>query len=397
MTVAENLDVDSLLDPVSDDQPVGEDIREDISPNSIYYQIKDARTAARATERRIIMEDDRDAMGNVVPEWEQVLELAPLILKEKSKDLEIVAWYIEALIRVDGFAGLHQGFRLAKELVERYWDNLYPLPDEDGIETRVAPITGLNGEDGEGTLIGPIHQVLLTQGYTDQPYAAWHYQQALELEKITDPEKKQARIDSGAASLSQMKRSALETSMSFYESLISDVDQCVEVYEQMTNAFTDAAGVEGPPSSNIKNALLEVKTIVAFLTKDMFVEEQTSQEGVASANEAAEGSSAKTGVSFSGDITSREDAVKALHKVSEFFRRTEPHSPVAYSLEQAIRWTRMSLPDLLSQLIPDNNAREEYFRLTGMRPSSEDSGSSSSASDYESSVPSSSSSTGDFY
>ncbi|MDH5217734.1 MAG: type VI secretion system protein TssA [Gammaproteobacteria bacterium] len=393
MTVAEYVDVDTLLDPISDDQPVGEDIREDISPNSIYYQIKDARTAARATERRIIMEDDRDAMGNVVSEWYQVLELAPLILKEKSKDLEIVAWYIEALIRVDGFASLHQGFRLAKELVERYWDNLYPLPDEDGIETRVAPITGLNGEEGEGTLIGPIHQVLLTQGYTDQAYAGWHYQQAKELEKITDPEKKQARIDSGSVSLSQIKRSALETPMSFYEALISDIDQCIETYDQMTNAFTEAAGKDAPPSSNIKNALQEIKTIISFLTKDMFSSEGSAEETEVAAVGSEQGAQAKASMSLSGDINSREDAVKALHKVSEFFRRTEPHSPVAYSLEQAIRWTRMSLPDLLTQLIPDNGAREEYFRLTGMRASSEESESSFS----ESSSPSSSSSSGDFF
>jgi len=393
MTVAEYIDVDTLLDPISDDQPVGEDIREDISPNSIYYQIKDARTAARATERRIIMEDDRDAMGNVVSEWHQVLELAPLILKEKSKDLEIVAWYIEALIRVDGFASLHQGFRLAKELVERYWDNLYPLPDEDGIETRVAPITGLNGEEGEGTLIGPIHQVLLTQGYTDQAYAGWHYLQAKELEKITDPEKKQARIDSGSVSLSQIKRSALETPMSFYEALIGDIDQCIETYDQMTSAFTEAAGKDAPPSSNIKNALQEIKTIVSFLTKDMFTSESSAEEPEESLTGSEQGVQAKASMSLSGDITSREDAVKALHKVSEFFRRTEPHSPVAYSLEQAIRWTRMSLPDLLTQLIPDNGAREEYFRLTGMRASSEESESSFS----ESSTPSSSSSTGDFF
>ena len=392
MTVAEYIDVDTLLDPISDDQAVGEDIREDISPNSIYYQIKDARTAARATERRIIMEDDRDAMGSVVSEWHQVLELAPLILKDKSKDLEIVAWYIEALIRVDGFAGLHQGFRLAKELVERYWDNLYPLPDEDGIETRVAPITGLNGEDGEGTLIGPIHQVLLTQGYTDQAYAGWHYQQAKELEKITDPEKKQARIDSGAVSLSQMKRSALETSMSFYEALISDIDQCVETYDQMTAAFTEAAGMDAPPSSNIKNALQEIKTIISFLTKDMFGSESSSAETEEAQVGSEQGVQAKTGMSLSGDINSREDAVKALHKVSEFFRRTEPHSPVAYSLEQAIRWTRMSLPDLLTQLIPDNGAREEYFRLTGMRPASEE-----TESTFTESSPSSSSSSGDFF
>jgi type VI secretion system protein ImpA len=112
--------------------------------------------------------------------------------------------------------------------------------------------------------------------------------------------------------------------------------------------------------------------------------------------DATDGAQAGTSMSISGNITSREDAVKALHKVSEFFKRTEPHSPVAYSLEQAIRWTRMSLPDLLTQLIPDNKAREEYFRLTGMPLSSGENNSTSSIDSYEPTT-SSSSTSDDFY
>jgi hypothetical protein len=42
-------------------------------------------------------------------------------------------------VRIDGFGGLEMGFRLARELVESYWDNLYPQPDEDGLSTRTLP------------------------------------------------------------------------------------------------------------------------------------------------------------------------------------------------------------------------------------------------------------------
>ena len=33
--------------------------------------------------------------------------------------------------------------------MEQFWDGIYPLPDEDGLATRVAPLTGLNGEDAD--------------------------------------------------------------------------------------------------------------------------------------------------------------------------------------------------------------------------------------------------------
>ena len=42
-----------------------------------------------------------------------------------------------------------------------------------------------------------------------------------------------------------------------------------------------------------------------------------------------------------------------LQEIAEYFRRTEPHSPLAYALEQAVRWGRTPLPKLLEELIPD--------------------------------------------
>lgn len=366
----EVLQLESLLAPIGEDTPSGADIREDTTPSSIYYQIKDARTSARANERRILMEDDRDAMGRMVPEWSKVLELAPRILRDHTKDLEIAAWYVEALVRAHGFLGLTEGFKLLRELVEQYWDNLYPLPDEDGIETRVAPITGLNGDDAEGTLIGPIFQVKLTQGYTDQPYAAWHYQQAAEVDRILDEDKREARLKSGAVSMAQIERSALETPFSFYEELLADLQNSQEEYTKLCAALDARAGEYAPPSSNIRNALAKVREIVGFITKDMFSEEHVEAEPATAeaANTDAGAADKKARNSTIPDvIATRDDAVRALHKVAEYFKKAEPHSPVSYSLEQAIKWSRMSLPELLMQLIPDERAREEYSRLTGIQ------------------------------
>ena len=59
---------------------------------------------------------------------------------------------------------------------------------------------------------------------------------------------------------------------------------------------------------------------------------------------------------------------RTLERVADFFRQTEPHSPLAYALNQAVRWGRMPLPDLLTELIPDEAARTSFFRITGIQP-----------------------------
>src|SRR5581483_9147750 len=158
MASQEVLDFSQLLLPITGDGPAGEDLRADASPNSLYYLVKDARSAARAAERQIVMEDEPSAR----PDWRPVFYHAVKALAERSKDLEITAYLIEALVRLYGFAGLRDGFRLARGLIEQFWDGLYPLPDEEGLATRVAPLTSLNGDDAEGTLIAPIALVPLT-------------------------------------------------------------------------------------------------------------------------------------------------------------------------------------------------------------------------------------------
>src|SRR5690554_951063 len=133
------IDIDALSQPIAGDTPAGSDIREEVSPSSLYYQLRDARPAARPAERAPALDDDG---GALLPEWRLVLDLAPKVLRDTAKDLEVAAWYIEALVRAHGFVGLRDGFALAQQLVKQFWDGLYPLPDEDGIETRVAPFAG---------------------------------------------------------------------------------------------------------------------------------------------------------------------------------------------------------------------------------------------------------------
>jgi hypothetical protein len=39
---------------------------------------------------------------------------------------------------------------------------------------------------------------------------------------------------------------------------------------------------------------------------------------------------------------------------------------VSYALEQVVKWGRMSLPELLSELIADRSVRDETFRRAGI-------------------------------
>src|SRR5262249_61208713 len=119
MPSEEVLDFERLLAPVSGDAPAGADLRSDSSPTSLYYAIKDARNAARAAERQVLMGGEDNS--SPPPDWRPVLEQGAKAIAGQSKDLEVVAYLIEAIVRKHGFAGLRDGFRLTRELVEQFW------------------------------------------------------------------------------------------------------------------------------------------------------------------------------------------------------------------------------------------------------------------------------------
>jgi len=51
----------------------------------------------------------------------------------------------------------------------------------------------------------------------------------------------------------------------------------------------------------------------------------------------------------------RDSAFQQLRNIAEYFAESEPHSPVSYLLEKAIRWGYMSLPDLMGELVSGND------------------------------------------
>ncbi|MFS2010504.1 type VI secretion system protein TssA [Azospirillum sp. CT11-132] len=371
-------DIEELLQPIEGESESGIDLRENASAD--YYTVKDARSAARAAERSMDVEDDA---GGLLPEWRTILEVSPRILRTQAKDLEVTAWYIEALLRAEGYTGLRDGFALARGLVERFWDGLYPAPDEDGIATRVGPLTGLNGESADGTLIQPIRKVPLTMG--DIPYSLWQYEQAVELAKITDEARRQARIDNGAVTWEQFEQSVRETPASEFKTLVEDIQGAIDEFEALGKILYDKAGYDSPPAGNIRNVLAAALDAVNYAARDRLAtlsgdEPEATADSPSGSTElvaAGGGAVAATAkVQASGAVATREEAFKVLLQVADFFRKTEPHSPISYTLEEVVRRGRMSLQELLLELITDEETRRQFFIASGAKapPPAEQSG-----------------------
>lgn len=356
--------INDLLVPIAEPAAAGIDARLDPAPNSLYQQIKSARNAARSAERSSLFgEPSQEAADH----WRTVYELSPDFIAHTGKDLEVACWLTEALVRRDGFAGLRTAFQLLLGLIDQHWDGLYPLPDEDGLETRVAPLVGLNGEGAEGVLIAPIRNILITQGNAAGPFTYWEYHQALEAQRLPEEKVRTERIRKLGFSLENIDQAIRETSTEFLIGLRDDIATCIVVFRTISDRLDALCGaLEAPPARNILNILEECQTAVLHLGQGRFPMPALAMDATASPDDTQKqqpDSSELTRPNLAG----REQAFAHLREIAEFFRTTEPHSPVSYLLEKAVKWGNMPLHELMSELIPDDGSLKHYGMLTGVK------------------------------
>lgn len=373
MAFANIIDVDALAVAIAGDNPQGEDIRSDRSPTSAYYTIKDARNSARAAERSAMF-DDNDS--DLLAPWRSVAKNAEAILKEKGKDLEVASWYTEALIRLHGVAGLRDGFELIDRLISEYWDGLYPEPDEDGMETKVAPLAGLNGDGADGTLLMPIRNTDITPEGDFSGFSFFQYQQARDADKIADDDARAARIEALGYGMPEVEACVNSADVNWACGLIETLEEAAQYYKQINESLREKCSHDAPPSSSITSLLDEVLRTARFIYKDKLesltesesidqVEDQDSPDQVAGAGSSV--ALQKSAVVPSGVITSREDALKLLEKAAKYFRTYEPHTPLAPGLERLVGWGRMTVAELMTELLPDDQSRSIYSQLTGVK------------------------------
>jgi len=134
------------------------------------------------------------------------------------------------------------------------------------------------------------------------------------------------------------------------------VQQAIQVMEDLT-AFVD-------PKLDAPNPKLAafVRALNAASAGGGSSTESTEEAPAAMTATTSAGAAAPT-----GPITNRKVAFERLREVAEFLRRTEPHSPVAYLVNRAIKWGDMSLENVIAELVKNTDARKQIYETLGVK------------------------------
>lgn len=371
------IDIEALAAPISEDSPCGSDPREAGGFDSSYHRLKNAREVAMASERPDTSaqpEDDHRSHTIDIESWSVVVEEASNILCGEGKDLEACALLTEGLARLHGPAGVRDGFFVTARIAKNYWDGLFPglnPDDEDSLDDRLASISGLNGVGQPGPLAIYIAKTPITNtGFED--FYNHDYERAWKANSVPDPERREEQLDRLGFTLDDIEKASRETPTEFYIHLNESVKGALEALREMDEVFIEVCGHEAPPTSMMSEALTKLAEVIKYLAGDR-LSPQDPAESDSVAKTAAVQQNAHISASDSkvatGAIASREDAIARLRMVATYFRATEPHSPLSYSLQNVIRWAQLPLDKLIDEWIADEDARERYKLMTGIRTS----------------------------
>lgn len=364
--IAPTIDFEVLLQPIEGNNPAGEPMQY----SGLYDEIREAR---RADDSSIPYGEWQAELK--VADFRKVVDLAIPALSTQTKDLQIAVWLTEALTGQQGFAGFRDGLRLIRQLEENFWDTLYPEIDEGDMEARANAIDWMNRD--EFALMLKKIPITAGEGFT---YLQWEEStrfdfpediESLDYEERDKFTKLKAQAESeNRKTGDQWRRAKSLTKRAFVETLNLTLEECVTELNELDRTNEEKFDRNQVPGVNdLKKTLSSLTGVISKLLEEKRLEEPDEEEVEEVVEETGEDGEIVvkkgTGVA-TGAIQSRQDALKRLSDVAAYFRKNEPHSPVAYLIQRAVKWGNMPLENWFRDVIKDDTVIEQLRETLGL-------------------------------
>lgn len=285
--------------------------------------------------------------GAEPPDWRGVVEKAEELF-ERTRDLRVAVFWLRGLVHTAGYGALVPGLQLVAGLMQGLWDSVHPQPDPDDNDpyARVNALAVLR--EGEG-LIGDLRGARLSDDRALGALTGRAVELALELAQPVGSESAP-----GKGPVMQM----LEAAVAQDAGLRAQFVQAAELAHAVAALADDKLGGSAPdfkPLLRLADGLLGLLPPEAGAADD---EPAAGEAGAARGGAPARG--------LSGQVSSREEAIRAIDLVCQYLERAEPTNPAALFLRRARNLIGYNFLQLMKVLAPD--ALSEVARVVGIDP-----------------------------
>lgn len=335
--------IEKITSPLTAQDPCGKYLKYE----SVYDLIREARKEEadypQGVWKRAIKKAD----------WVRVEELCLEVLENRSKDLQIAAWMLEALVNRRGFSGLQTGLEIMSSLTEKFWDRIYPPIKEDDVEARIAPFIWINERLSQTLISVPITCCASEENYS------WY-----DWDKANKRGTQDSTGDDGE--LGPFVRTTIMermncTPISFYQDQAIYIRNSGEIIKVMGNFLDRQCGKESPSFGILTSALEEIGNLITEIMGWRNIKASTEialQPAIQNTSH----------IQIGPSITSRADAYALLSAAADYLIAHEPHSPVPYLVRRAISWGPLDIDRLLVEIVHDQQTLYQLFTLLGIKP-----------------------------
>jgi type VI secretion system protein ImpA len=341
------IEIEQLLQPVSADSPCGDDI----SYDSKFLELEALITGKQETQFSTAEE----------PDWKAIRD-ACVALLGRSKNLRVAVMLCLSLVKLEGVAGLHAGLTLLKELLTRYWPDLYPKLDPEENNDPLERVNILSSlANPLGTFGDPMRFV---QKVRQMPLAK---SARMGTFSLADSAGEKRRSPTGEeqppVSTGEIAAAFRDTPSGNLAATAEAISASIALTGELDAFLMETVGSNrAPDMSALSNVLAEIKKCLSpYLPKT--VDSSESEEQVETVTNAAPGGNAGDGL-----IRSRQDVVRALERICDYYSRVEPSSPLPFLLNRAKRLVSMDFLQIINELTPEAKAHLET--IVGVKPDS---------------------------
>ena len=350
------IDIDALLEPVPGDDPAGEDLRH--GPE--YDALNEARRMDDELDQGIWQTAVKKA------DWKGVVQQSSILLRTRSKDLQVAVWMVQGLGHLHGLAGLAPGLLLLHGLVENFWVGLYPRIEDDDLDPRLAPLLWLDDRLARDLMATPVTMPeQADRGIFD--FQAWQNAQRLQKLATSDRRAFQAAVSDGETTMEQVVNARERTPPDFYRSQYGHLRDTVMAVRALVAELDAVAGRSAPAFTRLGRVL---ESLIQF-HREALATRGIDPDGAANADVPQDEEDTPVDAPDTsnavflrpGGPKTRQEAYAMLHQIADFLAREEPHSPTSYMVRRAASWGQLSLPELYAELLGDRGEVGRVFSM----------------------------------
>lgn len=336
-----------MLQPVSDEQPSGVDLEYDPA----FFAMN---AAAEAKPERQMGDSVIEAQE---PDWKAVKSTA-LELLERSKDLRIVVQLTRAVLHTDGLGAFAASLELLRGLVTELWPSVHPeldASDNDDPTMRCNALAALGDANG---VVRSLRETALVHA---RGLGSFSLRDAEVAEAGTGGE--------GGPTPEQIRGAFLGGDEEEIQAMAQSIEAARKSLEEIESALAGHLGPMAPNLEALASALAQQSRMVGdglvargsggggfdgpAPAGDLGGEESAAAPAAGAAPAAPAAPTA---------VESREDVVRAIDRICDYYRRREPSSPVPVLLMRARKLVDMGFLDVVKDLVPDGLSQAEMFR-----------------------------------